>query len=488
MTQLVEGPYWTGFGIRESAGRYPLRVETAVSNLVGRLLPGVITTTRHARMYSLHTLGWAVAREENLELERAKELVRRCEVVIAGIHHFHEQHRIDLSSAHGEGALYRFLADDRLDVAAASEPNGLSANGFAEVYHGPCVAVGALTGEQYPRPGARADVAAVRDGLGELAELARQPTLTVAELRAAGHLCLCEAAGAPDGEWLRKVLVEDPEGHPDDRHRRLTCGLLLEALHADPSRDATEAFRARWAFGPAEGDPETDERAMVAALWRAAALRNFSVGAWRALWRWLAEQLGAEPMTSIELGERLSDALDDITVAELLEGLPVRTSGDAILPAELELYSEPATPTRWVRELALGALRLRDLRGATLRAFVGTDPTDLGPRWVAGLLEEEQARHLRDLGRELAAILIRRAQRVALSKMYLRKDGRPFVPTRLRDRDGVLSAHGEEGAGQVALRMDSLVQVLAGIGYIDVGDEGELTPSERGEALRGRFA
>jgi hypothetical protein len=64
---LIEGPAWTGFGIQESAGRYPLRVEGAVSNVVGRLLPGVITTTRHARMYSLHTLAWSNARERNLD-------------------------------------------------------------------------------------------------------------------------------------------------------------------------------------------------------------------------------------------------------------------------------------------------------------------------------------------------------------------------------------------------------------------------------------
>ncbi len=63
---LVEGPAWTGFGIHESAGRYPLRVEAAVRNIVGRLLPGVITTTRHARMYGLHTLVWAEARERGL--------------------------------------------------------------------------------------------------------------------------------------------------------------------------------------------------------------------------------------------------------------------------------------------------------------------------------------------------------------------------------------------------------------------------------------
>jgi hypothetical protein len=56
VNQLVEGPAWTGHELDESAGRYPLRVEAAVFNLVSTLLPGVITTTRQARMYALHAL------------------------------------------------------------------------------------------------------------------------------------------------------------------------------------------------------------------------------------------------------------------------------------------------------------------------------------------------------------------------------------------------------------------------------------------------
>jgi len=215
--RLVEGPAWTGFGIQESAGRYPLRVEGAVSNVVGRLLPGVITTTRHARMYSLHTLAWGAAHERKLDQARAAELVRRCEVVISGIHRFHEQHRVVLSSAHGDSALERFLTEDRLDVAAAAQPNGLSARGFADVYQGPCVAIGALTAEPYPRPGVRADMPSIRAGLGDLLKLADEPSLNVAQLRAAGHLCLCEAAEARmavgcDGCSSRRPVIASTTG------------------------------------------------------------------------------------------------------------------------------------------------------------------------------------------------------------------------------------------------------------------------------------
>ena len=125
--QLVEGPAWTGFGLEESAGRYSLRVETAVSRLVDQLLPGVITTPRHARMYCVHALVWADAEERGLDEQAARELVRRCEVVICAVHHFHERHQVGLSSAHGEDRLPRFLDGERFDVAGAAQLGALAA-------------------------------------------------------------------------------------------------------------------------------------------------------------------------------------------------------------------------------------------------------------------------------------------------------------------------------------------------------------------------
>src|SRR3954454_5543591 len=90
----LKDPLGRASGSTSPLAATPLRVESAVSNVVGRLLPGVITTTRHARMYSLNTLAWAVAHERKLDHDGAADLVRRCEVVIAGIHHFHEAHRV----------------------------------------------------------------------------------------------------------------------------------------------------------------------------------------------------------------------------------------------------------------------------------------------------------------------------------------------------------------------------------------------------------
>lgn len=72
--------------------------------------------------------------------------------------------------------------------------------------------------------------------------------------------------------------------------------------------------------------------------------------------------------------------------------------------------------------------------------------------------------------------------------MYLTRDGRPFVPTRLRDRDGVLSVRGEEGAGDVALRTDTLADVLAGLGILTKDAPGVYRVTEYGEELRARLA
>jgi hypothetical protein len=486
--QVVEGPDWTGIGLQESAGRYPLRVETAVSRLVDRLLPGVITTTRHARMYCVHALAWAHADEEGMDRAAAEEFVRRCEVAITAVHHYHDPHRVRLSSAHGEERIHLFVEGDKFALERAARHAGLSESGFAGVYQGPCVRIGALSTDQPPRRGPRADLTALRAGLGDLLELAGRDTVSIDELKAAGHICTCEAAGAADGRWLTRILVEDAEAdHPEDRSRQLTCLLLLDTLGESPTTDPARAFRQQWAFGDPLGDPDEDDRAMVASLWRAAALRNYSVGAWRALWRWLADQLNEQAMTAEDLGERLADELEDLTVAQLLDSLPSRNTGQVLLPAEAQIADATWTPTQAVRQLALGAQRLDDLSGATLAAFVGTDTSDLGPRWMASLLDEWSGRHIRDLSRELALMLVRRAKRVALSKMYLGKDGRPFVPTRLRDRDGLLSVRGAEGAGEVALRTDSLAHVLAALGILDRSQSGIFMVSDVGTELRARL-
>jgi hypothetical protein len=486
--QIVEGPAWTGEGIAESPGRYPLRVEGAVFRLVDQLLPGIITTTRQARMYALHALAWPEAHERGLDEEQAETFVRRCEVVLAAIHHLHRVHLADLSSAHGEGRIARFIGEQGLEVERAARPGGLSAAGFGDVYMAPVVKVGLLSPDRPPQAGSRSELSMLREGLEDIIPLADRDTIPVAELEAATHLCLCAGPRSKDGELLRRVLFETAEDdHSDDRCRQISCHMLLEAIGAEPAFDVDERFRRRWGFGAPLGDPESSEVAFVACGWRAAILRNYSVGAWRALWRWLAGQLIDRPMTVEELGDGLTEALGDLTVADLLGGLPPRIEGDVLLPAEVAIEAEEWTPLGALRLLALGAARLDDLNGATRRMYIGTDRHDLGPIWVTERIEEWSDGDIGGLAHELAQILVRRAKRVALGKMRL-IDGQPWIPSRLRDRDGLLAVRGEEGSGDVSLRTRSLAEVLAGLGALRRDGNGAFALTAIGEELRERTA
>ena len=100
LTEMVVGPLWSAKGLDIAAGRYPLRVETYVSQMVDRLLPGVTTVTTQARYFLLHPLVWAEASRRSLDLEAARQLLRRCEVVIAAVSALHEPHD-GLPTAHG---------------------------------------------------------------------------------------------------------------------------------------------------------------------------------------------------------------------------------------------------------------------------------------------------------------------------------------------------------------------------------------------------
>lgn len=483
----VEGPAWTGKGLHESAGRYPLSVEGAVFRLVDHLLPGIITTTRQSRMYSVHALAWAEAHERGLDAEEAALFVRRCEVVVTAVHHVHENHLQPVRSAHGEERIEHFIDGGTLNVADGSRLGGMSNAGFANVYLGPAVTVGLLSPDRPPRAGERSNLGALREGLADLCSLADRDSIQVAELEAAAHLCLCGGAGAADGGHLRHVLFEavDEDRH-DDRNRRLTCGLLLEAIGDGEVGDVDSAFRERWGFGPPVAGA-TPEKAWVERGWRAAILRNYSVSAWRGLWWWLVAQLAEEPMTVKRLGRRLAAEVEQISLRELAGSLPARTDGERLLPAEFELEEEDWTPMRFLRMLALGAKRLEDLDRETVSAYVGSDLRDLGPGWVAIQLEEHAHHGLDVFARDLVEILVRRARRVALGKTQL-VDGRPRLPSRVRDRDGLLSARGEEGAGEVSLRIRSLTEILIGLGALTRDQQGTVSATPLGRELRDRTA
>lgn len=485
--QVVEEAQWVNSGLAESAGLYPLRVEAAVGRLVGRLLPGIITTTTGPRYYAIHPLAWGEAHRRGMDRDAAEDYVRRCEVVVAAICYLHEQspggHRRQTSIAHGTHRIPRFISGGTLDVVAAKTPGGYSNGGFAGTYTAPQRVVGVLGAGWPPRVGPRFDEPTVRAELGDLLSLADRDTIDADTLLAHSHFCPCCAPEGTDGHWLRTVLFAeaDPE-FETDLNRQVTSLMLMEAVDRRLSRDPDTAFRLLHGFGASIDDGGLEGR--VRRAWRAAILRNYSVSAWRHLWRWVSQQLAGEAMTHEELADRLADTVGSGTVRQLIHSIPARNAGDELLPLEEELNaSDEAAPRRALRQLTLGALRLNDLDGEIRQEFVGRDRDDLGPLWVEHQLVEHAESSLSDFARDLVGTMLVRARRVAASKMRLTSDLRPYVPTRLRDRDGLLSMVGEEADAEVSLRSWTLAQVLCGVGAIDRRDS-DYTITDSGRALQ----
>jgi len=476
-------------------GRYPLRVERHLGRLVDALLPGVITTTPHARSYALHTLVWAEAAERSLDHAAAIELMRRCEVVLAGVTLQHQVHLASIPEGHGAGVIQKAMEQTgHLEVATLARPQNYSQNawGFAGVYFGSELRLGLAENGRPPRPGPRADLPVLREALGEIVELACHDSLETAMLAARPHLCACAARDAADGPWLRSVLVHPAavEGLEEaDRARRETAQLLGRVLVGGSATPTQEAFELGLAFGDLVFTDPVAARLPIAQAWRGAILRNYSVGAWRRLWSWLVELLG-EPASVDELAEQLADALPDMTVAEMFDQLPERVRDGTLLPAERELRSAHWAPHPFteVQLLALGALRLDDLHdNKALGAFAGRESEDdLGPRWVWALLDARKDQPLSALGRRLAEMMVTRAQRVALTKMdFNRSTGRFWIPSRIRERAGLVSRLSREGWADVGLRIDTFSSVLVGCGVLERDADGLWRVTEVGEAELG---
>lgn len=470
--ETLVGPVWSTLGLTYAAGRYPLRVEAHVLRLVNRLIPGVITTTTQARMFALHALAWSEAKHRGLDLAAALDFLRRCEVVAAAATLCHEEHLSRLPNPHGHDAIGPHVQQGTVPVAALSEPGQYAKYrwGFASTYLGSEIQLGILRQGRPPTAGVRFDEAALREGLDGLFELADQETIAVSDLKAAPHLCICAGPTTADGLWLRGLMFDGArEDWTDiDESRRATARLLLQVIDGvGETRDVPGAFRHAIGFGAAPCGGGAGVDALVAESWRGAILRNYSVGAWRRLWSWLVAQL-SEPLSVVELGEIFAQALPPgMSIADMRDSLPDSEANGELLPAEEQLRAQSSRdPKIELQLLALGARRLQQLAGRALTAFAGsTTDDDLGPRWMARHLSEHPRDLLADFARELTELLVRRARRVALSKMELRENGF-WLPSRLREREGVLFRSGDEGAADVALRTDTLRDVLCGVGAL----------------------
>jgi hypothetical protein len=376
-----------------------------------------------------------------------------------------------------------------LDIdAAAALGTGVSKGGFAGTYAAPERTIRILKGSSPPKAGPRLEKSVLKEALRDLLSLARESYLPEDGLDQIGHLCPCELAEAADGAWLRQTMFEDADPEIEgDVNRQVTALMMLEALSgAAGSSDPEREFRLSHGFGRvAEGD---SMEATARRAWQAAILRNYSVSAWRHLWSWLSRHLAEGETTQGELVARLTEALGGGSVLAFVEQSPERSLNGELLPVEEELRSsvEEDVPIRALRQLILGAERLDDLEGESRIAYLGHDPSDLGPEWVRSQIDEHLGGTVDGLARDLVATMLTRARRVAVSKMQMVPGQGPYVPTRLRERDGMLSMNGVEADAEVSLRGWTLTQVLVALGTVD-RDGDSYTVTSLGEAMRDRL-
>lgn len=490
MTTQVEGPAWSAKGLDVASGRYPLRVESHVSQMVDRLLPGVTSVTTHAIYLLLHPLVWSEARGRGLDLVQARELIRRCEVVVAAVSALHGPHAIP--AAHGEDRVSpQILRNGALSVARDQEVGRYSSQvaGFSGAYRGSEERLGLLApeGNRYDRPGQRFEERLVRLSMDGLFDLADRDELSTAELEAASHLCVCRTRSMPAARNLRNLLCA-PETSAEyrklDDARSTTARILGRILTHSPMPDIEAGFSAAIRHGPVISQDPVLADIPEAWIWRGVSLRNFTVSAWRRLWSLLVEQLD-EPRSQHEVAELLSNEVEDISVRQLFDSLPKSIDGGVVLDAEGELRSGASRSTNVeIRLLALAARRVDDLEGSTLRAYSPRSQEVLSPHWLKAYFESRIDDSIRAVTRDLAERLVDRAIRVAMSKMQTRSDGSIWIPTRVRERDGILYRVSSEGWGNVGLRVGSFSTVLAGAGVLDWTDDG-WTLSPEGEALIG---
>jgi hypothetical protein len=494
MPTVIRGPAWSENGLALADSRYPLRVEQHLGRLVTSLLPGVITVTPQARSFALHSLVWAEVEARGLDTEEARQLLRRSEVVFAGISLQHRHaHPAEFPQPHGGDVVESSLVRKQyLDVAELAGENQYSQNrlGFGGVYLASERLLGMVGAGSTPTTGARADVDALGEALIDVLRLAASDRIESNELAALPHLCICGAPRAADGPWLRKLFVKPPEEgefEKPDRSRRQTAVLLGRVVLDGAEGPLQDVFRRKIGFGDfIESDPVACDLA-IAQAWRGAVLRFYSVGAWRRLWSWLVELLASDAFTIAEMGERLGAALPDITLSDLLDSLPATTASGILLPAEERLRSafiEP-DPLTELQILAVGSRRLDDLAGRAQRAFIGDERNDdLGPAWVQAQFDAHRSESLQEFAFWLAEYLVRRALRIALTKMGPTGDdpGRMWIPSRIRENAGLISRQSAEGWNDVGLRISTFTSVLLGCGVLEAAGGRWALTAER-EAL-----
>ena len=487
----VVGPFWGGLESRH-AGRYPLSVERHAIAQVARLLPGVTTVTPNARYFTLHALVADEAQRRGLVAAEAQDLLRRAEVVLAGITLTHGPHP-GLSAPHGADQIRAAMGSGSLDVAQLSKPGAYAQSswGFWGPYRGSETLLGLTRWEGSSlAPGDGLALEEARKALGPVLDMARLDVVDTAALEGHPECCMCGCADAADGGMLRALLVPtnpDPRSHGG--RRSATIRMILRMLQLHEVRSVTRDGWPILAYDPSLIDDPVCAPLEVMDAWRGVVLRNRSVLAWRDMWAELVNAI-AGLSTIASLGDVLAEALPTGTVRSYRESLPGVGEGRTLLPAEIDpTVSKRNVLDRSLALLLLGAARVGRLPDRVAAYF--QDPNEamqeLTPSWVLERIVDWEDRPLQDFAQWLVGVLVVRSQRIALMKAsFSQKSGTFQVPARVFVRDGLVFRDSNESGGPVSLRWDQLASVMVGAGLCSAERTQESLiwrPTERGEAL-----
>jgi hypothetical protein len=398
-----------------------------------------------------------------------------------------------LSRPHGYDMIAPRVRAGNVDIAALSSPGRYAKSewGFWPPYRG-SEAVLQITTDRGIAPGEKFDTTAVMAGLADVLSLAGRSVLTTDVLDGYQHLCVCRSAASSDGDWLARLLAQP--GISDERRtrawtRRQTLRTVARCVQLTTVNRASIDIAEFLAYNEAVTQDAVLTSTPIAAQWRGVILRNYSVGAWRDLWRWLVEGInGLTPRA--RLGDLFAEGLPDQTVRAFTAQLPATGTADGQpAPAELDHgLAETGWPQWCLSILLLGARRARELAGNELAGFQGREADDineeLAPAWLASQADDWLDRSVRDFARWLTELMINRSQRLALRKAAPdRKTGVLKIPSRVYLRDGFLFRDSSEGGGQASLRLDQLAGILAGVGLLTRDACGYWAAGPRGDRL-----
>ena len=481
----VEGPAWCKPGLDVRGGRYPLAVESAVLRMVDKLVPGVSTLSRQARYFSLY---WAIAdlaERTDLDAGECKLLIRRAEVALAWLSIWDPSTgTLDGPGVAHAAAKVRSMITKGSATAMTAEGAGSYSPrpwGFWSQYGGPCVTLGSVALKKRAlRPGQVQCPREVSDLFAPLLEICVERAIGASDLPGLGDLTSIDASSV-DAEPLRMLLVSSAAGGEPNAGNRETrraafrlVGRSAQLCNDSHTTSWTSVCRAVLAYGDSiDTDPVLCQEARAQA-WRGTLLRHRFVAAWRILWSelvgfvWNADHL----VTRDHLHQWIRASVGSSTVLDFTQSLP-DTCDAAGYPrdAESELLTTSHSLAAQIGVLVLGARRDDELSGVTLNAFRGGDAQTrqfLDPKWMSFQLDDHIDQTLGDLACAVLEDMLSQSRRVALRKTRIGPDGHLTTFTKLHQREGFYFATGQEGRGNVGLRIDQLGALAEQLGLLSV--------------------